>query len=97
MISERKIGYHGFCFFQDFRYKLSGKLCKYMHFRLLCNIHLIRSMLLTVGCHVSFHARDVEFLGSAFREKQALYIIIYRYIMLCKFACQSNHNLDTVR
>ena len=53
-------------------------------------------MLLTVGCHVSCHAHNVELLGSAFREKQALYIVIYRYIMQWKFACQFIHMLDTV-
>lgn len=61
-----------------------------------CTQSLTRSMLLTVGCHVSCHAHNVELLGSAFREKQALYSVIYRYIMQCKFACQFIHMLDTV-
>ena len=80
-----------------FRCKLPGKLCRsIICISDYCAISLIRSMLLTVGCHISCHACDVEQLGSAFRKKQALYIFICRYIMQCKFACQFIHILGTV-
>ena len=87
-----------FVFSQEFWCKLSGKLCidLYVCISDYCALSLIQSFLLTVGCHISCHARDVEQLGSTFREKQALYIVICRYITQCKFACQFIHSLGTV-